>query len=64
MAGGQCVLDVAARGSQTQQTIGDLLQISKQRVEQIEKQAMIKVTLAINPDLSDALEHFANVEGA
>jgi hypothetical protein len=56
-----CALDVAERGRHTQVSIGRLLGLSKQRVDQIEKEALAKL-LETNADLKDAIACFPHPE--
>jgi hypothetical protein len=56
-----CALDVAERGRHTQAAIGRLLGLSKQRVDQIEKEALAKL-LETNADLKDAIACFPHPE--
>ncbi len=56
-----CALDVAGRGRHTQVSIGRLLGLSKQRIDQIEKEALAKL-LETNADLKDAIACFPHPE--
>lgn len=56
-----CALDVAERGRHTQVAIGRLLGLSKQRIDQIEKDALAKL-LETNADLKDAIACFPHPE--
>ncbi len=56
-----CALDVAGRGRHTQVAIGRLLGLSKQRVDQIEKEALRKL-LETDADLEDAIACFPHPE--
>jgi len=56
-----CALDVAERGRHTQVSIGRMLGLSKQRIDQIEKEALAKL-LETNADLEDAIACFPHPE--
>jgi hypothetical protein len=51
--GESCALDLADRGGMTLEAVGDLLGLTRERIRQVERQALARAAAAVDEDGSD-----------